>query len=764
VGGGSTILALCLASPAIAGGSAATADPTSITKREVVSAKLDATGTPSAGDVRVYSQLVVTGDGTVSVVDPTATDGLRNLDGFRTPSVQDGSATWTVDVDGRKNLRTVADYTQALPVTVKATYLLDGREVEPAELAGKTGRVTVQYTVTNVTAKPTEITYKDGFGNPVTKTVDVPVPYVGSLGLELPASASNIDAPFATVAGNGKGGTVMSWTMVLFAPLGAESQTFTWEADIADIALPATNVQVAPVLPENNTSLKNGLASYEGGAQSGIDLTQGAMQLDENMLKLVEGTSELMAGLQRLQAGAAQLSEGLNGSAKPGADQLAAGAGDLANGLNDSAKPGADALAAGAGDLATGLNDSAKPGADALAAGAGSLAAGIGSAKTGSDAIAAGTAELSAGLTQVESGLARLADQDEGLANALVGIRRLQGAIDQMTGAQGLPAAIGGIDQVIAGLSDPTTGQKLGQLIALSQAVGAQAGNSPESQQLTGGLQQFAAGLNQNATAAVTGLTQIKGGLTSLNAGLKNDDPGKDSVDKGLGALYAGVNTAVEGIVALHTGVDERLLPGAERLSGGTADLATGLGAAADGSSLLANGAGDLASGLGDAADGSSRLADGAGLLADGLGDAASGSSRLADGAGQLADGLGDAASGSQQLADGAVSAADGSGSLADGATRLQQEGTSVLIGKGNETTLTYAEKVAVMHALGERAAEDGMPVGAPEGAQASAAYKLTLAPVDTRAAENASMALLAGGVLTLGLAAGMVARRRRSV
>src|SRR5687768_1231078 len=80
---------------------------TDVVEREVVQTKLSPEGETQSS--RVFSQLTVTGDGTYTVADPTATDDLRNLSGFGTPPVEDGVATWELDVDGQRTVRTIAD-------------------------------------------------------------------------------------------------------------------------------------------------------------------------------------------------------------------------------------------------------------------------------------------------------------------------------------------------------------------------------------------------------------------------------------------------------------------------------------------------------------------------------------------------------------------------------------------------------------------------------------------------------------------------------
>ncbi len=193
-----------------------------------------------------------------------------------------------------------------------------------------------------------------------------------------------------------------------------------------------------------------------------------------------------------------------------------------------------------------------------------------------------------------------------------------------------------------------------------------------------------------------------------------------------------------------------------------TATLRCASAALVDGSAQVADGADELAAGLAGAADGSEDLADGADQLAAGLIGAGDGSSQLADGAGQLADGLGDAAAGSVQLSDGLGDAAEAAPALPEGAQRLSAEGTSLLIEAGDDTALSFGERVAVLEASADRTVDGGLPFGAPEDAIVAAAYRYDLAGATGATAQNTGR--LVAGVAIAGAAAvgaGVLARRK---
>ncbi len=409
---------------------AATGEPV-VTNRETVQAYLDATGNLEVA--RVYDQLAAFGTGTITVDNPVSSKGFRNLDGFGGFDLKDGQAVQKLEVDGEARLRTVSDFDGELPVTVAATYTLDGKAVKPRDVVGKSGLLEVHYKVTNVTGDLREITYTNGAGDKVTESVSVPMPMVGSLSTTLPPRFTDVHSGEAVVAGDGRGGTKLSFTMTLFPPIGSDTIEFGYAAQVKDAELPPASISVVPVQPLQSPSFKGGAASYKGGAESGAELTAGATEIDANLLKLRDGASELLAGLIQLRDGADQLRAGLQDEAAPGADKLADGLGEASDG-------GAE-LRSGLGQL--------KDGTATLKEGFRST--------TGKPDLVSGSNTLANGLAAISSGLSQLSGSS-GLPKALAGLQQLQYGIDHPVGAGGATDPGGllqGLQQIAGGLSNP---------------------------------------------------------------------------------------------------------------------------------------------------------------------------------------------------------------------------------------------------------------------------------------------------------------------
>jgi putative membrane protein len=802
-GVGVSTAAMVLSSP-LGVAVAASSEPAIIVNRETVQAELKPSG--ALDTARLFSQLVVTGDGTYQVLDPTSGKNIRDLDGFSTPDVKDGLADYSIDVHGKTTRRTVSDFTGKLPIRVKAEYTLDGKRMSAQDIVGKSGILDVQYTVENVSATPTQISYSVA-GKKVTKTIDLVTPYVGQLSLTLPSSFTDIDAVRADIAGDGRGGQVLNWTMVLFEPIGQVKQRFGYTARVKHAQLPSATVQAVPVSPNKKPELAYGEKGFAEGVDSAGNVAFAGATIDSNMVKLRDGAGDLLAGLTKLAAGAAALNDGLAGQAAPGARQLADGLG--------SAKAGSAKLAAGADQLGGGLAQ-VKDGSGKLSAGLGSASAGSeklldGSQDlaTGAGLTAAGAKTLSDGLAQISAGLDQLSAVSA-LPAAKAGAIALRAGVDKLlagVGAAdqpqtllgglaalgaGLPAAKGGVDQVAGGLNAAAaTGGSLDQLkgaaLSLAPAIPAALGGpcatplapppavpatpcevisalyygigqvKTQSLAAAGGLGQVSGGL----ASAIAGVDALATGLTQVKLGLKSGSAAQPGLAEGLDSLVAGLTAAVTGVSQLSVGA-KSASTGSVSLADGTAKVAAGA------AKLSGEGASPLAAGLAQLYAGSKALDDGLGQLASGGGQAVDGVhaiddglSKLLAGGVKLADGLEAAADGSGQLADGLNQAKAGNVKIRDGVEALRTQAAVPLTTAGETAAASYAERYATMQALDEKGADGALPYGAPEGASGSAVYQLTLAAATSNTRDNTTRGLLAIVLLGLASLSGFVVRRR---
>jgi putative membrane protein len=716
--------------------------------------------TSSSGQVqnrRVYEQLALTGNGPVDLSNPVSTDHLRNLDGFSGFTVKGGDQLVKTSVDGEKKLRTVSNFDGKLPLDVSVAYKLDGKPVQPGDVVGKSGHLAVTFTVQNITGRPQQVSFDDGQGGTVTKTVQVPIPIVGSLTTTAPASFTNVHSDSANMAGDGKGGTQLSFTMTLFPPIGSDTAVFGYDADITDGVVPRAEVSALPVDPLQSPTFKSAAGSYKGGADTGVQLTDGATQIDGNLLKLRDGAAKLLAGLLQLRDGAGQLRDGLTVSALPGSQRLAEGAGRLDTGLGQI-NSGSKRLAAGTGE--------AFAGSKTLRAGAHRLA-------NGQQDLLSGVKLLRSGVQDMPAAVRQQLQSNPDYQAALAGLDGIVRGIGSTGDSPTAKTLLGGINAVQYGMRFPTVPANLDCGVALT-------GGTPVSCGAMDGVQFISEQLSSGASS----LDQLKPLLQLLNAtsnggaacaGYPSFAPPPDPVPalptpcQAVDILYYGlfgvspapdgaqakVKTAAAALLGITNDVDTKLLGknlpagmlgGLDQLrfglSNDAADPSKCAAAAATatplddcgikqvalalqagvpqlvdqltgtissqllaGISVPSNGCDPknptLLCGARALADGGDKLAAGTDTLSAGLGRVDSGANDLADGASKAKDGSAQVAGGADQLASGLKDAAGGSTKLADGLTQAAagapklRDGAQELSARGTKKLIGAGQSTA---------------------------------------------------------------------
>lgn len=715
---------LLAAGPALA----ASSGDIQVTNTETVQAYLDATG---AVDVaRVYEQVAMQGKGTVDLVNPVETRGLRNLDGFTGFQVKNGDMVGTYAVNGEQRLRSVSDFTKKLPLDVHVTYTLDGKPVAPGDVVGRSGTLAVQYTVRNVTGRQQSVSFDDGTGKTTTTSADVVIPMVGSLTTVLPSGFTDVRSDEAAIAGDGHGGTQLSFTMALFGPIGAPEATFGYQAQITDGVIPKATLAALPVSPLDSPSFKGGAASYKSGADTGAALTAGATQIDANLLKLRDGAGQLLAGLIALKSGANQLHSGLAGQAAPGARALADGTTQLKQGTSQlaagatAAQSGSGAVSAGAHQVAQGSKQLAG-GASQVDTGAGQLLNGLTQAGTQAPQLLAGLAQVSSGLDLVDGGLAQLyggighlpaqaQPLHDGIAQLKAGIgnastaNTLVNGVDQLrTGLAAATAQGGSLDQLSAGVT-----QSKGGVDLVNSGLKAALAANGSIDQAAAAIASIAAvpacstdpvcaGTVNAVEAGVR--SQLRTSTTQASAGLDQVSAGLGQVSPGLTQLKGGLAAGVTGLVKVECGLSNRtltgwcdptrpgLLEGLGALDTGVSTLVDGVvgqvqaavGTATDlpsagtlrggvhglqtGVDLIGAGGSTLINGLAQLQGGAAQLKGGTSALDHGAGDLAAGAGQLDTGAGQLSAGVSRLATGAGQVDSGAGQLQTGAGQLSQG-------------------------------------------------------------------------------------------------
>ena len=301
---------------------------------------------------------------------------IENVKGKEKFTQSGDKLTWQA---GGKDIYYQGTATAEPPVTQKVTYYLDGKEISPEDLAGKSGKIKIRFDYTNTTSYTETV-------NGEKQTVSVP--FAAITGLVLGDGFENIEVT------NGKAEVSDSSSVVLgYALPGLKDSLGIKDGDLdGDVNIPEYMEMTADVenfsMPAAMTFVVNAsdYVSTDGIDTSDLDdmindLKDASTQLQDGSKTLAEGTDTLADGLSTLQSKLGTFASGV-GTLQSGLKTYTDGVSTLSGGLNTLGNStgalvsGADKLNSGAGQLASGsatLKDRLKSYTD----GASELQAGI---------------------------------------------------------------------------------------------------------------------------------------------------------------------------------------------------------------------------------------------------------------------------------------------------------------------------------------------------------------------------------------------------
>ena len=343
---------------------------------------------------------------------------IENVKGKEKFTQSGDKLTWQA---GGKDIYYQGTATAEPPVTQKVTYYLDGKEISPEDLAGKSGKVKIRFDYTNTTSYTETV-------NGEKQTVSVP--FAAVTGLVLGDGFENIEVT------NGKAEVSDSSSVVLgYALPGLKDSLGIKDGDLdGDVNIPEYMEMTADVknfsMPAAMTFVVNAsdYVSTDGIDTSDLDdmindLKDASTQLQDGSKTLAEGTDTLADGLSTLQSKLGTFASGV-GTLQSGLKTYTDGVSTLSGGLNTLGNStgalvsGADKLNSGAGQLASG-SATLKDGLKTYTDGASTLAAGVGNLDAGMDTLKSGTDTLSQSAPSLVSGVNSLSDGINTLDKAL---------------------------------------------------------------------------------------------------------------------------------------------------------------------------------------------------------------------------------------------------------------------------------------------------------------------------------------------------------
>ncbi len=304
---------------------------------------------------------------------------IENVKGKEKFTQSGDKLTWQA---GGKDIYYQGTATAEPPVTQKVTYYLDGKEISPEDLAGKSGKVKIRFDYTNTTSYTETV-------NGEKQTVSVP--FAAVTGLVLGDGFENIEVT------NGKAEVSDSSSVVLgYALPGLKDSLGIKDKDLdGDVNIPEYMEMTADVenfsMPAAMTFVVNAsdYVSTDGIDTSDLDdmindLKDASTQLQDGSKTLAEGTDTLADGLSTLQSKLGTFASGV-GTLQSGLKTYTDGVSTLSGGLNT--------LGNSTGALVSG--------ADKLNSGAGQLASGSATLKDGLKSYTDGASELQAGINKL---------------------------------------------------------------------------------------------------------------------------------------------------------------------------------------------------------------------------------------------------------------------------------------------------------------------------------------------------------------------------
>ncbi|MCR4605708.1 MAG: hypothetical protein K5639_06880 [Eubacterium sp.] len=626
-------MSLSLAAPMVA--SAA------VEKLESVYVNADAFGTPKS--VTVSNQLKGTGELTGTFKDKSNLKDIKNVKGDETFEQSGEDLTWNLN---GADIFYQGTTDKQLPVSVKLTYFLEGKEVNPKDVVGKSGKmkITIEYINNETVAK--EIDGKNEKINP---------PFLMATGMILDSDV------FSNVKIDGTGKVIDSGSNNIVVCIGLPglkdslslpekimdkigdklNSKFTVECDVKDFEMKNTFTYAS-------ANILGGMSS-DSDSDSDLDLSKlddkidslkdATSKLGDGTKKLADGTKEFNDGVKELESslkkytteGVKKLTAGISTLAA-NSPKLTKGVGEYVDGVDSLAKgitpyvKGVEQVAGGVDLLNTGLSSISADQITALTEGLKSFAAGVSAAVNKDDMkkLSDGAKAVSDGIGTVNKGLGTLKSSYDQEDTAITTLKTTLAANEEVlkglktakeAGAAGLDKAIETLEKTtagekaaIAGLETIAKAQKEG-VEKIEDATSAKGALGSGASQVSDGVTKLTDGLvamgdNKNVQALSVGLNLISSKLPELLAGVKALKAGTDKLtanDKkilaGASALVKASKTMKKTVKKLGAGMTQ-LGNGAKELDKATDQVNDGVGKLASAGDKLAEGARSLDTGF----------------------------------------------------------------------------------------------------------------------------------------------------------------------
>lgn len=614
---------------------------------------------------------------------------VKNVKGEEEPKKDGEDYLWKVE---DKELFYQGKSEDKLPIETKITYKLNGKVVDPKEIAGEDGRLEI--TIELVNRDERKVQLKSG------ENRTIYTPYIVGTVVDLPKeNFKNVETNGGKLLSDGSE-DLLSFLSIpgLEDSLGMDegeldiSNTITIRADVEEFNMKPIIIGVTPEVPE---------LDILDDAKDLDSLLDGLDELEEAGKKLVEATEELKEGQKALGEGIGQLSEG--------SSELSKGAKELDNGSNK---------------LSTGIKEAAT-GSETLVSAGKELEKGGKEIKGGYTALGQGMENFSSKSSEFTQGISKLTEELKSIPNLLGEL--VAGIKDMITGTdkliegqenlnQGFNSIIPGVEKLKSGKVQEKEGinnilLSMDQMEELAAAVGNLEGGEELAIMLQEGIKTQKAGLealNSSSQELINGLENIGTGLSDMENGSKELEQGLKELNQGQKTMYQ----ELEGSGANFNELEEatkKLEEGSKGLEAGSQELVKNVEKLNAGVDTLGAGGKEF---LGGASD-----------LALGLRELDKGSLALNSGIGELSIGAEKLSQGTKELQEGSNLLVEGTEELNKGVSKIEEEGRDKLEDKLNSGELKIGEVIEVKDKLIELSKENNSFSGIKEGMDGKVKY-----------------------------------------
>jgi len=508
-----------------------------LTKTETIYSTLGVSGNVKKTTINTKLTDISKGD----IEDYTYLENIKNLNGHEKFTRDGEKLTWK---STGKDIFYSGKYNDELPVKVNIKYYLDGEEVKPRDIKGKSGTITMKINFTN-----NSFDSKSGMYTPFVVSTTMLIDGENNSNISISTGKVVSTGTKNVVTGISAPGLYESTNLSNFKDL----DTLTISYKTTDFS---TNEIYFVITPKLLSEVDLSTLDKVDSLNSSLNLLQDSMnQLESGANKLNDGTASLKDGVNKLNSGTK--------SARDGSKKLNDGVSSLNSGIKQSLD-GAKALADGTGKVDTNLQT-----------------------------IIAGIKEQENNLTAKSSAMQEQLKQVTELQ------QNNQATIDKLTTgnqqiAAGVNAQVSKYDLDITSNDFSTKLEYAHSNALIDDNTYKTLASYKASYDNNVGLITL---LTYNKTSINTMVGSLKSSLSEINTALTTLDgylsrlqnEGTSMTKSGAQSLYAGLSKIYAGSTTLNSGT-ESLTSGLEALYSGTQTLVGGTNELSSGTSELANG------------------------------------------------------------------------------------------------------------------------------------------------------------------------------